>query len=84
MGRCRRWPWSQGGQCWGLPRSIVRKSVPPLASFTVHQGTYLRESTVVPEVALVGEAVADESELALLGVLLDGVESLLLGDLGSS
>lgn len=26
-----------------------------------------------------GEAVADEAELALLGVLLDGVEGLLLG-----
>jgi hypothetical protein len=43
--------------------------------------SYLREGTVVPEVALVGEAVADEAELALLGVLLDGVEGLLLGDL---
>jgi hypothetical protein len=29
----------------------------------------------------VGEAVADEAELALLGVLLDGVERLVLGDL---
>jgi len=29
----------------------------------------------------VGEAVADEAELALLGVLLDGVEELVLGDL---
>jgi hypothetical protein len=29
----------------------------------------------------VGEAVANEAELALLGVLLDGVEGLLLGDL---
>lgn len=28
-----------------------------------------------------GEAVADEAELALLGVLQDGVEGLLLGDL---
>jgi hypothetical protein len=43
--------------------------------------TYLREGTVVPEVTLVGEAVADETELALLDVLLDGVEELLLGDL---
>lgn len=41
----------------------------------------LGEGTVVPEVALVGEAVADEAELALLGVLLDGVQELLLGDL---
>lgn len=28
-----------------------------------------------------GEAVADEAKLALLDVLLDGVEELLLGDL---
>ena len=28
-----------------------------------------------------GEAVADETQLALLGVLLDGVEGLVLGDL---
>jgi hypothetical protein len=41
----------------------------------------LGEAAVVPEVALVGEAVADEAQLALLGVLLDGVEGLLLGDL---
>lgn len=43
--------------------------------------TYLREGTVVPEVALVGEAVTDVTELALLDVLLDGVEVLLLGNL---
>lgn len=43
--------------------------------------THLGESTVVPDVAVVGEAVADESEFALLDVLLDGVEGLLLGDL---
>lgn len=28
-----------------------------------------------------GEAVANEAELALLGVLLDGVEEIILGDL---
>jgi len=43
--------------------------------------TYSWESTVVPEVALVREAVAHEPELALLDVLLDGIEELLLGDL---
>lgn len=43
--------------------------------------TYLGEGTVVPEVAFVREAVADVAELALLDVLLDGVERLLLGDL---
>jgi hypothetical protein len=42
---------------------------------------YLGEGSVVPEVSLVGEAIADEAELALLDVLLDGVEELLLGDL---
>ena len=45
--------------------------------------TYAGEGTVVPEVTLVGEAVTDEAELALLGVLLDGVEELLLGDLNT-
>lgn len=43
--------------------------------------SYLGESTVVPDVTLVGEAVADESKLALLDVLLYRVEKLLLGDL---
>ena len=43
--------------------------------------TYLREGAVVPEITLVGEAVTDEAELALLRVLLDGVQGLLLGDL---
>ena len=44
----------------------------------VWKAAYLREGTIVPEVAFVREAVADESELALLDVLLDGVEGLLL------
>lgn len=48
----------------------------------VNDQTYAGEGTVVPEVTLVGEAVADEAQLTLLGVLLDGVEELLLGDLG--
>ncbi len=43
--------------------------------------THLGKGTIVPQVALVGEAVADVAELALLDVLLDGVEQLLLGDL---
>lgn len=42
---------------------------------------YLRESTVVPDVTLVGEAIADISQLALLGVLLDRVEGILLANL---
>ena len=43
--------------------------------------THLGEGAVVPDVAVVGEAVADVAEAALLDVLLDGVERLLLGDL---
>jgi hypothetical protein len=46
--------------------------------------SYLGEGTVVPEVAFVGEAVAHEAELALLDVLLDGVEGLLLADLAGA
>lgn len=45
------------------------------------EGSYLGEGAVVPEVALVGKAVANEAELALLDILLDGVKELLLGDL---
>jgi len=42
---------------------------------------YLGKSTIVPDVTLVGEAVADKAQLALLDVLLDGIEGLILGDL---
>lgn len=45
---------------------------------------YLREGTVVPEVAFVWEAVANEAEFAFLDVLLNGVEGLLFGDLSDS
>jgi hypothetical protein len=43
--------------------------------------TNLREGTVVPDVTVVGEAVADETQTTLFDVLLDGVERLILGDL---
>jgi len=43
----------------------------------------LREGAIVPQVALVGETIADIAELALLDILLDGVEELVLGDLDS-
>lgn len=43
--------------------------------------SYLGEGTVVPDVAVVGEAVADEAETTLLDILLDRIEGLLLGDL---
>jgi hypothetical protein len=42
---------------------------------------YLWEGAIVPEITLVWEAVADETKLALLDILLDWVEELLLGDL---
>jgi len=41
----------------------------------------LRECAVVPDVTVVGEAVANETQTTLLDVLLDGVEWLVLGDL---
>lgn len=44
----------------------------------VEKRTYLGESTVVPDISVVGEAVADVAQAALLDVLLDGVERLLL------
>ena len=42
--------------------------------------TNLREGTVVPDVTVVGEAVSNETQTALLDVLLDGVEWLIFGD----
>lgn len=47
----------------------------------VSSTTDLRECTIIPEVSLVREAVADITELALLDVLLDWVEGLFLADL---
>lgn len=52
-----------------------------IARIAMTARTHLRESTVVPDVAVVGEAVANVAELALLDVLLDRVEGLLLRDL---
>ena len=43
--------------------------------------TNLRERAVIPDVAMVGEAVADEAKLVALDVLLDRIEGLLLRDL---
>ena len=43
--------------------------------------TNLGEGTVVPDVTMVREAVANETQAALLNILLDGVERLILGDL---
>ena len=47
----------------------------------MEQMTNLRESTVVPDVTMVREAVPNIAQLALLDVLFDGIEGLLLGDL---
>jgi hypothetical protein len=65
----------------GVLPCLQRTSVLSLLSDIGVVSSYLGEGTVVPEVALVGEAVADEAELALLRVLLNGVQGLLLGDL---
>jgi hypothetical protein len=43
--------------------------------------TDLRESTVVPDVSVMGEAIAHVAQTTLLDVLLDRVERLLLRDL---
>jgi hypothetical protein len=42
---------------------------------------HLRESTVVPDVPMMREAVTDEAQAALFDVLFDGIEWLLLRDL---
>ena len=42
---------------------------------------YLREGAIVPDVAMVGEAVVHKAQIALLDVLLDGIELLTSGDL---
>ena len=66
--------------CLGSSRSLLAAAG---GTTRTQRVAYLGEGTIVPEVALVREAVADVAQLALLGVLLDGVEELLLGDLSS-
>lgn len=44
----------------------------------MRETTYLRERTIVPDVSVVREAVPDETQLATLDVLLDGIEGLFL------
>ncbi len=41
----------------------------------------MRESTIVPDVAMMGEAVANVTQSTLLDILLDGVEGLFFRDL---
>ena len=43
--------------------------------------TYSWESSVVPEISLVWEAIADEAKFAFLDVLLDRVEEFFFRDL---
>jgi hypothetical protein len=43
--------------------------------------THLGECAIVPDVTMVGEAVAHKTETTFLDVLLDGVERLLFGNL---
>lgn len=64
---------------WGLPRSTIIGQ----DHIDKHEaaGTHLRESAIVPDVTMMGEAVANEAQLALFDVLLDGIEGLLLADL---
>ena len=45
------------------------------------EGSHLRESAIVPDVAVMRKTVADIAKLALLHILLDGVELFLFGDL---
>lgn len=52
-----------------------------MASSEIENKTHARESTIVPEVALVREAVAHISQLALLDILLNRVKELLFRDL---
>jgi hypothetical protein len=40
---------------------------------------HLRERAIVPDVSMVGETIANESQSALLNVLLDGIERFFLG-----
>ena len=42
---------------------------------------HLRESTIVPKIAVIGKAVVDITEFTLLHVLLDGVEFFSNGNL---
>jgi len=52
--------------------SQVYRTSDPIPSI-YGESSYLWESTIVPEITLVWEAVADEAKLALLDILLDGV-----------
>ena len=47
---------------------------------TARAETDLGESTIIPDVPVVGEAVAHVAQATLFDVLLDGIERLLLGN----
>lgn len=50
-------------------------------TFVQSMRSNLRKGTIVPQIAFVREAIADESKLALLDVLFDWVEEFLFGNL---
>lgn len=63
-----------------FPGLHMRRSIRKRTKSRCHT-TCLGESTVIPDVPVVGEAVANETQPALLDILLDGIERLLLGNL---
>ncbi len=47
----------------------------------IHMISYLRKSTIVPEVAMMRKAIANVAKLSLFDILLDRVQWLFLADL---
>ena len=44
------------------------------------RATNLRESAIVPDITMMGEAIADVSKSSSPGVLFDGIKRLFFGD----
>ena len=59
----------------GLPKSII---VGQWRDRESHKCSHLRECPVVPEVTFVGEAITDIAKLALLNILFDWVQCIVL------
>jgi hypothetical protein len=68
------WEWLGSSQ-------VYDTRVTKLSNESYNNNYYLRESTIVPNVTLVREAVTDISKLTLLGILNDGVHGNFLADL---
>lgn len=51
------------------------------ASAVLATFTYLRESAVIPEIAMMRKAISNVAEFALLDILLDWVHGFFLGNL---